>query len=174
MAILNPAMNQALNEQINREMYSAHLYLALAAYFEERDLPGFANWMRVQSQEEQFHVTKLFNYVVERGGRVTIGAVAEPPSEWESPLQAFEATLAHEQEISTVIDGLVDLALTNKDRASESFLRWYVDEQVEEEASVDRVVKMLRLSEGQPAAMLMLDRELASRRLAPSGSSAAG
>lgn len=163
MASLNPTMNEALNKQLNAEMYSANLYLALASYFENLDLGGFANWMRVQADEELFHVKKLFNYIVERGGRVRVGAVAAPPAEWDSPLAGFEASFDHEQSISAEISDLVDLSLENRDRGTESFMRWYVDEQVEEEASVDRVVKMLRLSEGQPAAMLILDRELAGR-----------
>ena len=164
---LSESIEKALNQQINAEMYSSNLYLAMSAYFESLDLPGFANWMRVQGREEVFHVDKLFDYVVERGGRVTIGAIEEPPKEWDSPLAAFRAAYDHEGKITELINDLVGIAHTARDRASESFLRWFVDEQVEEEASVDRVVKMLRLSEGQPAAMLLIDRELATRVVVP-------
>jgi ferritin len=165
MAVMNEKMQDALNEQINAEMYSSLLYLAMSAYFESLDLPGFANWMRVQAKEEDFHVQKMFDYIVERGGRVVLGGIDKPPSEWESPLAVFEAAYAHEQKVSGLIHDLVGLASDLKDRATESFLRWFVDEQVEEEASVDKIVKMLRLGDGQPVAMLMADRELAARTL---------
>jgi ferritin len=164
---LSELMEKALNQQINAEMFSSNLYLAMSAYFESLDLPGFANWMRVQGREEVFHVDKLFDYIIERGGRVTIGAIGEPPSRWDSPLAAFTAAYVHEQHITSLIDELVGIAHTAKDRASESFLRWFVDEQVEEEASVDHVIKMLKLSDGQAAAMLLIDRELATRVVVP-------
>lgn len=164
MASISEKMQDALNGQINAETYSSHLYLAMSAYFESLDLPGFANWMRVQAREEDVHIQKLFDYVFERGGRVILGAIEAPPAEWQSPLAAFEAAFEHEQLISKGIADLVDLAISESDRASESFLRWYVDEQVEEEASVDAVVKSVRLGGGQPVAMLMLDRELAARQ----------
>ncbi len=164
MASISEKIQTALNGQINAEMYSSHLYLAMSAYLESLDLPGFGHWMRIQAEEEQVHVTKLFNYIVERGGRVILSGIDSPPAEWESPLAAFEAAFGHEQEISDKIDDLVGLAHTEKDRATESLLRWYVDEQVEEEASVDRIVKMLRIGAGQPVALLMLDRELEGRK----------
>ena len=164
---LSEKMQQALNGQINAEMYSSHLYLAMSAYFESLDLPGFANWMRIQAQEETLHVDKLFSFIVERGGRVQLEAIDKPPAEWQSPLDAFTASFQHEQQITILINNLVGVAEDEKDRASESFLRWFVDEQVEEESSVDSVVKMLRMSEGQAAAMFMLDRELATRVVSP-------
>jgi len=163
MATLSQSITDALNGQIGAEMYSANLYLAMSAYFESLDLPGFGHWMRVQAREEQAHVDKLFGYIVERGGRVALAQIEAPPLEWGSPLAAFEAAYDHECEISQRIHDLVGLAHTEKDRATESLLRWYVDEQVEEEASVDRVVKMLRIGDNQPVAMLMMDRELAAR-----------
>ena len=163
MAAITEKMQDALNGQITAEMYSTNLYLAMAAYFESLDLAGFAHWMRVQAKEEDFHVHKLFDYITERGGRVVIGAVEAPPVEWASPLEAFESTYEHEQEVSAMVSKLVEVAQAENDRATESYLRWFVDEQVEEEASVDRVVKMLRLGDGQPVAMLMLDREMSAR-----------
>ena len=165
MASISERMQDALNGQIQAETHSSYLYLAMSAYFESLDLPGFANWMRVQAKEEDVHIQKLFDYIVERGGRVVLAAIEAPPREWSSPLAAFENAFAHEQQISAKISKLVDLAIEDGDRASESFLRWFVDEQVEEEASVDAVVKSVRLGGGQPVAMLMLDRELATRQL---------
>jgi len=167
MAVISKKMQTALNEQVNAEMFSSNLYLAMSAYFESIDLPGFANWMRVQAKEEGAHVQKIFDYVVERGGRAVVGAVKKPPVEWKSPLDAFTSTYEHEQKVTALIADLVGLAQKEKDRATESFLKWFVDEQVEEEASVDRVVKMLRMSEGQPAAMFMIDRDLSARVFAP-------
>ena len=170
MASVSETMQDALNGQINEEMYSSYLYLSMAAYFESVDLPGFASWMHVQAREEELHVHKLFGFVVERGGRVVLEAIDKPPTEWESPLHAFEAAFAHEQEVSRMISDLVALAREQRDAATESFLRWFVDEQVEEEANVDRIVKMLRMSAGQPAAMFMIDRDLSARTFAvPAG-----
>ncbi len=174
MAAISDKMQDALNGQVTAEMYSTNLYLAMSAYFESLDLAGFAHWMRVQAKEEDLHVQKLFDYITERGGRVVIGAVKAPPVEWGSPLEAFESTLEHEQEVSAKVFKLVEVAQQEGDRFTESFLRWFVDEQVEEEASVDRVVKSVRLGDGQPVAMLMLDRELATRPAAPAVPAPAG
>ena len=170
MAAINEKLQAALNDQINAELYSSYLYLSMSAYFESQDLPGFANWMRVQAKEEDFHVQKFFDYVIERGGRVELEAIDKPRTEWGSALEAFEEALAHEQSITARINELVELAIEQKDRATQSFLQWFVDEQVEEEASADQVVKSLRLGAGQPVAMLMLDRELGARTFtAPAG-----
>jgi len=156
-------MQEALNAQLRSEQYSAQLYLAMSAWLETQDLSGFAHWMRVQAREEALHSQKFFDYVVERGGRVTIGALEAPPAEWAGPQAVMEAALEHEQGITTSIEALVALAVELRDPATESFLRWFVDEQVEEEATVDRLVKQLRMSAGAPAALFMLDRELAGR-----------
>ena len=108
--MLSEKMEKALNSQINAELYSAYMYLAMAAYFEQNNLSGFANWMRVQFQEEQMHAMKLFDYVFERGGKVTLTAIEAPPSQWKSPQDVFEATLEHEQKVTGLIDDLVRLA----------------------------------------------------------------
>jgi ferritin len=171
MAAINDKLQKALNDQINAELFSSYLYLSMSAYFESQDLPGFANWMRVQAREEDLHVQKFFDYIVERGGRVMLEAIAKPRTEWGSALEAFEEALAHERSISARISDLVELALEQKDRATHSFLQWFVDEQVEEEASADQVVKAVRLGGGQPVAMLMLDRELAARVFTPPAAS---
>ncbi len=167
MASISDRMRDALNGQIGAEIHSSHLYLAMSAYFQSLDLAGSAHWMRVQAAEENVHVQKLFDFVVERGGRVILDAIARPPAEWESPQACFEAALEHERMISGRINNLINLARQDGDHASESFLRWFVDEQVEEEASVDRIIKMFRIGGGQPVALLMLDRELAARVLSP-------
>ncbi len=163
MASLSEKMQGALNGQINAEMYSSYLYLSMSAYFEAMDLSGFANWMRVQAREEELHVQKIFNFIVERGGRVVLEAIEKPPMDWNGPLDAFQAAFEHEQKVSALISDLVALAREQHDPATETFLHWFVDEQVEEEANVDRIVKMLRMSDGQAAAMFMIDRDLAAR-----------
>jgi len=163
MASLSEKMQDALNGQINAEMYSSYLYLSMAAFFESVDLSGFASWMHVQAREEELHVHKIFNFIVERGGRVVLEAIEKPPTEWKDPLDAFQAAYAHEQRVSALIADLVTQSREQRDAATESFLRWFVDEQVEEESNVDRIVKMLRMSEGQPAAMFMIDRDLSTR-----------
>jgi len=174
MAAINDKMQEALNEQINAELFSSYLYLSMSAYFASQDLPGFANWMRVQAREEEFHVQKFFDYIIERGGRVVLEAIEKPRMEWSSALEAFQEALAHEQMITSRVGDLVELAVAEKDRASQSFLQWFVDEQVEEEASVDQAVKAIKLGAGQPVAMLMLDRELGARTFTPPAGSIAG
>ena len=161
--MIGKEMEKALNEQINAEMYSAYLYLSMAAYFESENLPGSATWMRVQMQEETVHAMKLFGYVVERGGRVTLKAIEAPPTQWKSSLDAFQASYQHEQLVTGLIHKLVDLAIQEKDHATNAFLQWYVNEQVEEEASVDKIVQYLKMAEKSPGALLMMDRELGKR-----------
>ncbi len=161
--MMRDSTTKAFNSQIGEEVFSSWLYLSMAAWFESVNLPGFAGWMRVQSREETAHALKFFNYMTERGGRVELGSVAAPQQSWSSPLEAFEAAYAHELHISGCIDRLMDLALAEKDHASASFLKWFVDEQVEEEASADSIVQKLRLAKDAPGALLMLDRELGAR-----------
>lgn len=165
--MLKTSLEKAINEQINAEMYSAYLYLSMAAYFEEQNLPGFANWMRVQFEEEQFHAMKFFDYVNERGGRVKLGAIEQPQIEWDSPIAAFEATYEHEQHVTSLINNLMDLAIEERDHAMKSFLNWYIDEQVEEEANVTSLLDQLKLIDGKGHGMLMLDIELAQRSFTP-------
>ena len=129
--MLNQEMEEQLNEQINAELYSAYLYQAMAAYFEDEDLDGFANWMDIQAQEELSHARKIYDFINERGGRVKLKAIEAPQNEWDSPLNAFEDAYAHEQKITKMIDDLVNLAIEENDHAANSFLQWFVDEQVE-------------------------------------------
>lgn len=165
--MLSPKMEKALNDQINAEMFSAYLYLAMVAYFQEKNLAGFANWMTIQNQEETFHAMKFFRYVIERGGRVKLGPIETPQFEWASPLAAMEAAQKHEQYISGRINDLVNLAIKEKDHATASFLGWFVDEQVEEEDSVNTVVQKLRLLGTDGGGLFMMDRDMATRVFTP-------
>jgi len=160
-------MQDALNEQVNAELYSAYLYLSMVAYFESVNLPGFATWMRVQTQEEVVHAMKIYDYVNERGGRVTLKSIAEPPGEWESPLAAFEAAYQHEQKVTGLINGLVNLAIEEKDHAANMFLQWFVNEQVEEESSADAIVQKLKLMADAPGGLYMLDNQMGQRVFTP-------
>ena len=161
--MLGGRMEDALNKQVNAELYSSYLYLSMAAYFESVDLSGFAAWMRVQAQEELVHAIKLYDFVNERGGRVTLTAIEAPPVQWDSPLAVFEAVYSHEQKVTGLINGLVDLAIEERDHATRSFLMWFVDEQVEEEASADAVVRKLKLAGESGSGLFMIDRELGQR-----------
>ena len=161
--MLGKKMEQALNDQINAEYFSSYLYLSMAAYFEAENLPGFAHWMRLQSQEELAHAMKFFEFINERGGRVTLKALEAPETTWKSPLAVFQAAYKHEQYISDRINKLVDLAVKEKDHATNSMLKWFVDEQVEEEASASAIVEKLKRVKDSPSPLFMLDRELGSR-----------
>ncbi len=165
--MIGKKMQDALNEQINAEFYSAYLYLSMAAYFESTNLPGFATWMRVQTQEELLHGMKIYDYVNERGGRVALKSIGEPQTEWESPLAAFEAAYKHEQKVTGLISGLVNLAIEEKDIAANTFLQWFVDEQVEEEESAETVVNKLKLVADASDGMKMLDDEMGQRVFTP-------
>ncbi len=165
--MLTDKMEKAINGQINAELYSAYLYLAMAAWFQEQDLPGFANWMRIQVQEEQFHAMKMFDHVLERGGRTDLGAIDAPPGEWKSPLDVFKATLEHEQKVTGLINDLVYLARDERDNATEIFLQWFVKEQVEEEDTASGILGQLKLVEGSPQALFLMDRELGQRVFTP-------
>lgn len=160
-------MEKAINEQINAEIYSAYLYLAMSAYFESVDLPGFANWMRVQWQEELAHAQKLYDYLFERDGRVVLDAIEAPPLEWKSPLDAFEETLKHEKYVTSRIHDLVRLARAEGDVATENFLQWFVTEQVEEEATAKALIQQLKLVGDQGQGLFLTDRELGTRVFTP-------
>lgn len=165
--MLSGKMQEALNSQINAELGSAYIYMAMAAYFESMDVPGFANWMEVQSKEELSHAQLLYRYVYERDGRVELSAIEGPPKEWKSLLDAFGEAYKHEQYISKRIHDLVDLARQEKDAATENFLQWFVKEQVEEEASAKAIIQQLKLVGDFGPGILMLDREMATRVFTP-------
>ncbi len=156
-------MQKALNEQINAEAYSAYLYLAMAAYFENRGLAGMANWMLVQYQEEQQHALKFYRYIVDRGGNVALDTIAKPTQNWDSTLAVFEAARDHERMVSQRINDLATLAVELKDHATHAMLEWFVGEQVEEEATVEAIVAKVQLVGEQGAGLFMIDRELGGR-----------
>ncbi len=161
--MISRAMQDAINKQIRDELYSAYLYLSMAAYFEDTSLPGFASWMRMQSQEEVSHAMKLFDFVNERGGRVTLHAIDQPPLEFESPQAVFEATYEHEQKVTGLIHDLYELALEEKDYPAQVMLHWFIDEQVEEEDGVSAILDVLERVGDKGQGLLMLDRELGQR-----------
>lgn len=165
--MISERMEEALNRQLNAELYSAYLYLSMAAYYEASDLPGFANWMRVQAQEELTHAMKFFDYIVQRGGRVTLETIKKPPGEWESPLEVSKQVLEHERKVTGLINDLVDLALEEKDHATYNFLQWFVAEQVEEEESAGELLRKVKLASESPAGILMVDNELGGRVFNP-------
>jgi ferritin len=165
--MLNAKMEKALNDQLNAEMYSSYLYLSMAAYFQSINLSGFAIWMRVQTQEEMVHAVKFYDFVNERGGRVNLSQIQGPPTEWESPLAAFEAALEHEQKVTGLINNLMDLALEGRDHATQIFLQWFVTEQVEEEDSANEVIQQIKLMGDAQGGLFMVDRELGQRTFTP-------
>lgn len=165
--MINKKMEAALNKQINAELYSAYLYLAMNSYFNSLSLQGFANWMRIQALEEMTHADKFYKYVTERGGRVTLEAIDKPPAAWKSPLAVFEQVYRHEQKVTSLIHSLVDLAIKEKDHATNTMLQWFVNEQVEEEANADALVQQLKMIGDNGYGLLMLDRELAARVFTP-------
>jgi len=165
--MISQKMEQALNEQIKNELYSAYLYKSMAMYFHSLSLKGFANWMTVQVQEEQAHAEKFMDYVNDAGGRVLLQAIDQPPSEFNSPLHVFEETLKHERLVTSKINDLMKLSLEENDHAANAMLQWFVTEQVEEEATADEFVQQLRLVGNNGHGILMLDREMAGRVFVP-------
>lgn len=165
--MIDERVSSALSSQINKELYSAYLYVAMTAYFESRSLRGFSSWMQVQVKEEMTHAEKLLRFVLERGGHAHFDAIGQPPAEWATPLALFEAALQHERVVTQSINELVDVAVAARDHATTHFLQWFVDEQVEEEANFDAVVQQLRLAGDHGAALMLLDRELGARVFTP-------
>ncbi|MEA3508811.1 MAG: ferritin [Synergistota bacterium] len=161
--MIGKAMLDEFNRQINEEMFSSYLYLSIAAWFEDINMKGAAMWMRAQSDEETMHANKFFDYILVRGGKVELLPIEGPKKEWTSPLDAFEASYEHEHHISARINTLMDLAVKEKDYAAQAFLQWFVNEQVEEEASVDEVVQKLKMVGDSKNGLFMIDRELAAR-----------
>jgi len=171
--MISEKIADAINKQINEEMYSFYLYAAMSAHFEHNNLKGFAKWMRVQSDEELLHARKFVDYMHARGGRVLYSKIAAPRLEWDSVLETMTDAYNHECHISQCINELSTLAIQEKDHATHGMLEWFVSEQVEEEANADGIVQQLKMIEGAPSAMFMLDRELAKRTLAPDAGGAA-
>lgn len=170
--MLNAKIQDALNRQLNAELFSSYLYLSMAAWFEDKSFPGMANWMRLQAQEEHMHGMKFYDFINERSGRVTLAAIDAPKTEWNSPLEAFEEAYVHEQKVTGLINHLVNLAIAEKDHAAASFLQWFVNEQVEEEATVVRIIDQLRLVGDNGVALYMIDQQLGQRVAAAAGAAA--
>jgi len=154
---------KALNDQINAEMYSHYIYLGMAAYFHDENLPGFGVWMEKQAAEEMSHAMKIYKHVIERGGRATLQKIDAPPVKWNSPLAAFENAYKHECEISSKINNIVDMAIAEKDHATNVFLHWFVDEQVEEEANALEIVNHIKMLGESKNGLFMLDHNLGKR-----------
>jgi ferritin len=161
--MIKEKMLNALNEQVNAEQYSALLYMSMSAYFTSIGLPGFANWMYVQYQEEMTHANKFYNYINDRGGRVRLKAIEQVPTDFEGVIDVFKKTQVHEQLVTGLINNLIDVAFEERDHACQSFLKWFVDEQVEEEANVQEILDTLKLINGQGNGIFMLDREMRQR-----------
>ncbi len=161
--MISEKMQVALNEQLNKELFSSYLYKSMAAYFEDKNYTGMAHWMKMQAEEEHIHATKLYDFIIKVGSRVRLKAIDEPQFEWASPKAAFEAAYEHEQFISKNINDLLDLAIDERDHATSTFLHWYVDEQVEEEANAAEIVRNFEMVEDSKGGLFLLDRELANR-----------
>ncbi len=167
--MLTESMQEALNSQLSKEMYSSNLYLAMSAYFQTVNLKGFAHWMRLQAQEETTHAMKFFDYIISRNGNVKIGTIEQPPYEWDSPLAAMEAALEHEKKVTRSITDLANLAINEGDHATHIFLQWFITEQIEEEATVLEIVEKLKMIGDWKGGILLIDNELGKRTLASEG-----
>ncbi len=165
--MLSDKLQDALNEQMKNEFYSAYLYLAMAAWCDAEELPGFAGFYRVQAMEEVAHGDKFFRYICEKGGRAVMRAIDEPQNDYASPVEVFEKALEHERKVTAMINRLTDLAIAESDHATRIFLQWFVTEQVEEEASFSAWVSKVRRVAGDGRGLLMLDHELGQRTFTP-------
>lgn len=165
--MLSKNLETEINKQINRELYSAYLYLSMSAHFYADDLDGFGNWFRIQAQEERDHAMKFFDFVIDKGGNVELDAIEKPNTKFNSIKEIFELTLSHEESVTKYINGLMDLAIKENDHSVKSFLNWYVDEQVEEEATASKLLNQVKRIGDNPNAIIMMDKELASRQYTP-------
>lgn len=161
--MLTKKMGQALSNQIKNEFYSAYMYLAMAGYFENLSLKGFAKWMHLQAKEEISHGMKFFEYLADRGYPAHLSAIEAPPTTWNSPLAAFEAAFEHEQKVTAMINALVEVSKEEKDFATHSFLQWFIGEQVEEEANALEIVERLKITKDCSCGLLFLDKQLGKR-----------
>lgn len=171
--MLSKKIEKAFNEQINAEMFSYYIYLAMSAWLDEKGFVGMSKWMRLQADEEMIHAMKFYDHVLERNGSIKLTTIEGPKSTWKAPLDVFKAGLEHEQMITGRINNLVKLAHEESDYASHSFLQWFVDEQVEEEANAQTIIDQLTMVSGNPAALFLVDRELGLRQPAAAADAAA-
>lgn len=160
---MQPKMLEALNEHLNEEFFSAYYYLSMSAYFHDTDFNGFGQWMRMQYQEELAHAAKFYDFINDRGGKVTLTEIQTPPHAWDSPLAVFEDALSHEKEVTQKIYKLVDLSLEMRDHAANTFLQWFVTEQVEEESTATEIMQQLKLVGDDGNGLFLMDRELGQR-----------
>lgn len=165
--MLSKKMEKALNVQINREMYSAYLYMSMSAHSNSIGLPGFANWFMVQYNEEMEHAMKIYDYVNDQGGKIKLMAIDEPLSDFKDPMDMFKKTLKHEQFITKCINELVELAIKEKDHATQIFLQWFVTEQIEEEGNDNDIISKLELAGSKGNGLFMIDKELSTRVYTP-------
>jgi len=165
--MLKSIIEKAINKQINAELWSAYLYLSMSAYFQSINLKGFANWMWVQAREEVTHAMRLYHHVVDRSGRVILTAIDKVPTEWKSPLDAFEDTYKHEVKVTSLINDIADLAMKEKDHTTINMLQWFINEQVEEEATADEIRQRLKMVGKDSSALFMIDQELGARIFTP-------
>ena len=165
--MLSKKLEDAINKQINKELYSAYFYLGMSAYCNSVDLDGFANFYYVQYQEETFHAMKLYNYVLERSGNIVLSQIDTPPQNFKSALDVCEQTYEHEKLVTKSINDLMDIAIKENDHATSSFLKWYVDEQVEEEATISKLVNRMKLVGDNVGGLFIIDQELKARVFTP-------
>ncbi len=165
--MISKNLENAINEQINFEFYSAYTYLAMSAYAEEIDFPGVANFFKIQAQEELDHARRMYDYLFQKGGKVVLEAIEKPKAEFDNLLNIFEEGLKHEQTVTKRIYDIANIALDEKEHATMSFLSWFVDEQVEEEENFTNLVKKIKRASGNEANLYMIDDELATRVYTP-------
>ena len=165
--MIGEKVKNALNDQVNAELYSSYLYLSMCSYLKKINLAGFARWMEVQALEELTHAVKFFNFISGRGEQVKLKPIEGPPTSWDSPLAVFEEVYRHEVRVTGMIHHLVDIAMDERDHASANFLQWFVTEQVEEEESADSIVQKLKLIGGEGGGLFLIDQELAARQFTP-------
>lgn len=162
--MISKKMVDAINDQIQAELYSSYLYLSMAAHFEAENLPGFAKWMRVQNDEEREHAMKFFDYLYQRGASVTLKAIQQPPIKFKKPIDVFKQVFEHEQKVTSLIEKLYELSVKEKDYGTQVMLQWFITEQVEEEKNVMEIINQLEMAGDSPAMLMMLDRKLGERK----------
>lgn len=161
--MINEKVGKILNEQVNKELYSAYLYLSMSAYFSDMGLLGFANWMRIQAQEEQAHAMLIYDFLNDRGEKVILTSIAAPPNSWKTPIEVMEEVAQHENYVTGLINNIIFVAEEAKDRATMSYMNWFVDEQVEEEANAKEIIDKLKLIGDDKSALYLLDKDLSTR-----------
>ena len=162
--MISKKLQDAINGQISHEFYSSYMYLSMSAYFQTANLPGFANWMMIQSQEEYGHALKFYKHIIERGGKVELEAIDKPKADYKNSLDVMKKVLEHEQKVTGLINALYELAVKEKDYPGQIMLQWFIEEQVEEEKNAAEVIHLLKQIGDAPAGLIMLDRQLAARK----------